>query len=218
MGFLLGIDEAGKGPVIGPLIIAGLLISEKNSGKLRELGVKDSKELSPRKREELFNKIKKLSEDFIILETSSKQLNEEMELENLNTIEIKKMAQIIDSFNGKNPKVFIDAIEANTLKFKNKIISNLKNKEPKIVAENRADQKYPVVSAASILAKVTRDSKIKKLHEKYGFFGSGYPADERTIKFLEELDEESYNEIVRLKWSTSKRILEKKKQKGLGEF
>ncbi len=218
MGFLLGIDEAGKGPVIGPLIIAGVIISEENSGKLRELGVKDSKELSPRKREELFSKIKELSEDFIILETSSKQLNDEMELENLNTIEIKKMAQIIDSFESKNPEVFIDAIEANTLKFKDKIISHLKNKELKIVAENRADQKYPVVSAASILAKVTRDSKIKKMHEKYGFFGSGYPADGRTIKFLEELDEKSYNEIVRLKWSTSKRILEKKKQKGLGEF
>ncbi|MCK4730650.1 MAG: ribonuclease HII [Candidatus Aenigmarchaeota archaeon] len=218
MGFLLGIDEAGKGPVIGPLIIAGVIISEENSGKLREVGVKDSKELSPRKREELFSKIKKLSEDFIILETSSKQLNEEMELENLNTIEIKKMGQIIDSFESKNPEVFIDAIEANTLKFKDKIISHLKNKELKIVAENRADQKYPVVSAASILAKVTRDSKIKKMHEQYGFFGSGYPADGRTIKFLEELDEKSYNEIVRLKWSTSKRILEKKKQKGLGEF
>jgi len=218
MGFLLGIDEAGKGPVIGPLIIAGVLISKENSGKLRELGVKDSKDLSPGKRNELFSKIKKLSEDFIILETSSKQLNEEMELENLNTIEIKKMAQIINSFESKKPEIFIDAIEANTLKFKEKILSKLKNKEVKIVAENRADQKYPVVSAASILAKVTRDSKVKKLHEKYGFFGSGYPADERTIKFLEELDEKSYNEIVRLKWSTSKRILEKKKQKGLGEF
>ena len=218
MVFLLGIDEAGKGPVIGPLIIAGVLISKENSGKLRELGVKDSKDLSPGKRNELFSKIKKLSEDFIILETSSKQLNEEMELENLNTIEIKKMAQIINSFESKKPEIFIDAIEANTLKFKEKILSKLKNKEVKIVAENRADQKYPVVSAASILAKVTRDSKVKKLHEKYGFFGSGYPADERTIKFLEELDEKSYNEIVRLKWSTSKRILEKKKQKGLGEF
>ncbi len=218
MGFLLGIDEAGKGPVIGPLIIAGVLISKENSGKLRELGVKDSKDLSPGKRNELFSKIKELSEDFIILETSSKQLNEEMELENLNTIEIKKMVQIINSFESKKPEIFIDAIEANTLKFKEKILSKLKNKEVKIVAENRADQKYPVVSAASILAKVTRDSKVKKLHEKYGFFGSGYPADERTIKFLEELDEKSYNEIVRLKWSTSKRILEKKKQKGLGEF
>ena len=218
MEFLLGIDEAGKGPVIGPLIIAGVLISKENSGKLRELGVKDSKDLSPGKRNELFSKIKELSEDFIILETSSKQLNEEMELENLNTIEIKKMAQIINSFESKKPEIFIDAIEANTLKFKEKILSKLKNKEVKIVAENRADQKYPVVSAASILAKVTRDSKVKKLHEKYGFFGSGYPADERTIKFLEELDEKSYNEIVRLKWSTSKRILEKKKQKGLGEF
>ena len=98
MGFLLGIDEAGKGPVIGPLIIAGVLISKENSGKLRELGVKDSKDLSPGKRNELFSKIKELSEDFIILETSSKQLNEEMELENLNTIEIKKMVQIINSF------------------------------------------------------------------------------------------------------------------------
>ena len=97
-------------------------------------------------------------------------------------------------------------------------MSIVKNKDIEIVAENYADKNYPVVSAASILAKVTRDAEIKKLHKKYGFFGSGYPGDERTIKFLEKLDKEEYSKIVRLKWATSKNILENKKQKKLGEF
>lgn len=218
MGFILGIDEAGRGAVVGPLVIGGVLISAENEEKLKKLGVKDSKELSPEKREKLFGKIKELSEDFIILKTSAKQLDNEMERKNLNEIEIERMAQIIDSFWLKKPKVFIDAVEANTLKFKGKILSKLKNKNPEIVSENYADKTYPIVSAASILAKVTRDSEIKKLHGKYGFFGSGYPSDERTINFLENLDRKKYDEIVRLKWATSRNILENKKQKKLGEF
>ena len=218
MGFFLGIDEAGRGAVVGPLVIGGVIISEENEKKLKKLGVKDSKELTPGKREELFEKIKELSEDYIILQISAKQIDDEMDIKNLNEIEMERMAQIIDSFSVKKPKVFIDAVEANTLKFKGKVLSRLKNKDLDIVAENHADENYPSVSAASILSKVTRDSEIKKLHEEYGFFGSGYPSDERTIKFLENLDREEYDKIVRLKWATSRNILERKNQRGLGEF
>ncbi len=180
MSFLLGIDEAGRGAVIGPLVIAGILISEENENKLKKLGVKDSKELSPEKREELFDKIKKLSEDFIILKISAKQIDNEMETKSLNEIEIKRIGQIIDSFWLKKPKVFVDAVEANTEKFKNKVLEKLKNKDENIVAENEADNKYVVVGGASILAKVTRDREIEKLHSKYGFFGS-LPYQERIL-------------------------------------
>jgi len=218
MGFLLGIDEAGKGPVIGPLVIAGVLISEENEEKLKKLGIKDSKELSPEKRKKFFEEIKNLSEDFVVLKISAGELNREMDTKSLNEIEIGRIAQIINSFWMKRPKVYIDALEANTKKFKEKILSRLKDKKIEIIAENNADKTYPVVSAASIIAKVTRDSEIKKLHKKYGFFGSGYPSDERTIEFLEKLDREVYNKIVRLKWETSKNILKNKKQRKLLEF
>ena len=98
MGFLLGIDEAGRGAVVGPLVICGLVISEKNEKKLKKFGVKDSKELSPEKREEFFDKIKELSEDFIVLKISAKQIDKEMETKSLNLIEIERITQIINSF------------------------------------------------------------------------------------------------------------------------
>ena len=98
MGFLLGIDEAGKGPVIGPLVIAGVLISEENEEKLKKLGIKDSKELSPEKRKKFSEEIKNLSEDFVVLKISAGELNREMDTKSLNEIEIGRIAQIINSF------------------------------------------------------------------------------------------------------------------------
>ena len=220
MGLLLGIDEAAKGPVIGPLIIAGCLVDEKDEEKLKALGVRDSKELTPRQRENLFSKITAVCKDYYIAGISSKQLNAEMGIINLNQIELARVAKVVNHFKDEKPKLIIDSFEANTVKFAEKLRKLLDNKDMEIVSENRADKNFPIVGAASIIAKVTRDCEIKKLHEKYGDFGSGYPADPRTINFLNKLDEKEFPEIVRMKWSTCERILEDRrhKQKGLGEF
>ncbi|MBN2094553.1 MAG: ribonuclease HII [Candidatus Aenigmarchaeota archaeon] len=222
MVYLLGIDEAGKGPVIGPLIICGCLVKEEDEEKLKILGVKDSKELTPRQREKLSEEIKQVCEDFFIAEITTQQLNSEMGILNLNQIELARVAKIVNNFLEKKPRVVIDSFEANTEKFAQKLRFLLKDKETKIVSENRADKNHPVVGAASILAKVTRDSKIKDLHKTYGDFGSGYPADPRTVNFLGKLEESRFPEIVRLKWSTAERILEARKkrvdQKNLGEY
>lgn len=218
MGLILGIDEAGKGPVIGPLIIAGCLIDEKDEYKLREIGARDSKELTPRQRERMFEKIKNLCLDHFIVEITPKQLNAEMGILNLNQIELARVAKIVNHFSDKKPKVIIDSFEANTEKFAQKLRTLLNDKSLEIVSENRADKNYVTVSAASIIAKVTRDGKIKELHKKYGDFGSGYPADPRTIDFLNKLDEKEFPEIVRLKWSTAERILEKRRHKSLEHF
>ncbi|MGC9310429.1 MAG: ribonuclease HII [Candidatus Aenigmatarchaeota archaeon] len=218
MGLLLGIDEAGKGPVIGPLVIAGCLIDEKDEGKLNELGVRDSKELTPKKRETILAKLRETCADSFVVMITPKQLNAEMDILNLNQIELARVAKIVNHFGDKSPKVVVDSFEANTEKFAEKLRALLKDKSLQIVSENKADKNHPVVGAASIIAKVTRDGEIKKLYEKYGDFGSGYPADPRTIKFLRTLDEKEFPEIVRTKWSTAQRIIEGRKQKGLGDF
>jgi len=218
MDFILGIDEAGRGALIGPLVIAGLLIKKSKEKKLKELGVKDSKKILPKKRIEIDKEIKKIADDYIILKISSKQLNKEMEKRNLNEIEITRIAQIINSFWIRKPKVFIDAIETNTEKFRNKILKKLKNKDIEIITENFADEKFVIVGGASILAKVERDKEISKLHKECGFFGSGYPSDERTVKFLKKIDRNKYNEIVRLKWITSENILKERNQKKLLDY
>ena len=70
-----GIDEAGRGPVVGPLVIAAVVVDESKLSNLETLGVKDSKKLSPKKREELFKEIIRLVDDYFILEISPEEID-----------------------------------------------------------------------------------------------------------------------------------------------
>ncbi len=213
---ILGIDESGRGPVAGPLTICGYLIDEKNISELKNLGVKDSKLLTEKKRSSLAPKLKKLSDDFVILKISAKEID--ISSNNLNALEIERMQHIINMF--RTDKVVIDAPEVNTVNFSRKIMSKVKNKSIKLVSENYADKKYPEVGAASILAKVERDAEIKKLHKKYGFFGSGYPADEITIRFLKDWVKKNkeFPDFVRKRWFTAKWIKEEREQTSMVKF
>ncbi|MCD6367705.1 MAG: ribonuclease HII [Candidatus Aenigmarchaeota archaeon] len=216
---ILGIDEAGRGAVVGPLVIAGAMFYEKDIPKLKALEVRDSKELTPKKREYLENEIKRLALDFVVIRISANKIDELRETRNLNRIEMDYMADIIKTL---RPDVaIIDSPEVNTEKIKNEILGKLKDLEVEIIAENYADKKYPVVSAASILAKVVRDRAIKSLEERLGEeIGVGYPSDERTIKFLKRvLDKyKGYPEFVRKSWTTSQRLKGEKSQKNLSNF
>ena len=116
--------------------------------------------------------------------------------------------------------VVIDSPEVNTKKFSEKIRGKLKNKKVEIVSENYADKKYPEVGAASIIAKQLRDAEIGKLHKKHGFFGSGYPSDEVTVKFLRAWIKKNkeFPNFVRKSWFTVQRLKEEKQQTTLGCF
>ncbi len=215
---VLGIDEAGRGPIIGPMVMCGYLIDSRKKDELKESGVKDSKMLSPARREYLFGKLMELADDFIVVKLSAKKLTGLMNEKNLNKIEIDEMAKMIDLMNPD--KIIIDSPEANTKRFADKIRAKLSNKNVVIVAENYADKKYPVVSAASIVAKVVRDREVKKIEKKLGKpIGSGYPSDEITIKYLEELISSGKdNDYIRKKWITYKRLKNKYSQKKLSSF
>jgi len=215
---ILGIDESGRGPVVGPMVMCGYLVDEKKSGKLRDIGVKDSKMLTPQKRRALFPKLKKMCDDFVLLKISAEEIDKLRTVSNLNKLEIERMQHIINLL--EPDRVIIDAIEANTKKFHAKISSRIKNKGIEIVAENFADKKYHEVGAASIIAKVSRDNEIHKLHRKYGNFGTGYTSDDRTIKFLKDWIEKNkeFPAIVRKSWITAMEIKKAKEQKGLGQF
>jgi len=213
---LCGIDEAGRGPIIGPLVMAGCMIEEKDLPKLKELGVKDSKLLTKSKREELFEKIINLSVHYILIiepEEIDAALNHP-EL-NLNWLEALKIAEIINNL--KPDKAIIDAPSTNIEAFKRYLLNNVENKEINLNLEHKADEKYEVVSAASILAKVTRDREIEKLHKKYGDLGSGYPSDPRTQEFLKK-NWDKYDKIFRKTWETYKRLEKSKKQKSLSDY
>ena len=200
---ILGIDEAGRGPVIGPLVICGLIMDSVNIAELSQRGVKDSKMLSPFLREKLKQDIHSLAEAYELIVISSENIDKER----MNDIELRVVAKLITQFHPN--QVFLDAPTRNCLSYEKKI-RGLLSAEMKVglVVENFADKNYPVVGAASILAKVERDRIISELAEQYGDIGSGYPSDEKTIRFLGEYfhRKKCFPPIVRKRWKTLQRI------------
>lgn len=218
MTIICGADEAGRGPVIGPLVMAGVTIEEKDESKLKNIGVKDSKLLSVSRRELLFDKILDIVRNYKIIIIGPKEVDSELESEdsNLNWLEAKKSADII---NDLGPQVvYLDCPSNNIIAYTNYVMKLVKDKSIKIVSEHKADMRYPVVSAASILAKVTRDKEIQKIKDQIGIdFGSGYPSDPVTKEFLEK-NYNKFPEIFRKTWESYRRVVKDKGQAKLGDF
>ncbi len=114
---------------------------------------------------------------------------------------------------------YVDACDVNCFRYAEMVKNNL-DRVCEIVSEHHADEKFPVVSAASIVAKVTRDRAIATLSKKYGEIGSGYPSDPVTIRFLTTWIDEHKNPppIARKSWKTVGAILAKKSQSSLHDF
>jgi len=206
---IAGVDEAGRGSVIGPLVIAGVSFEENDLSKLMNLGVKDSKLLSPQRRETLVTAIRDLALNCHVVFLSPAEIDIVVEsrrrLHKLNRLEAQAMARVITIL--KPDVVYVDASDVLANRFAEHIAENLSFKL-KIVSEHKADLTYPVVSASSIIAKVERDKMISQLQNKHGNIGSGYPSDSNTIKFLEDWIRKlgSYPDFVRKSWKTSKRV------------
>ncbi len=218
MALILGIDEAGRGPVIGPLVITGISIDEKDIDKLKRLGVKDSKLLSPRQREEMFDKIINAAKGYKTIIIQPEEIDSALKSEslNLNWLEAIKSAEIINFL--KPEKAIVDCPSNNIPAYTNFLKKYLKNIKTELVVEHKADFKYAVVSAASIIAKVTRDNEIKEIQKKIKEpIGSGYPSDPVTVDFLKK-NYDNYPEIFRKEWASWKNINKKKKQKSLKDF
>lgn len=219
----LGIDEAGRGPVVGPLVIAGCLIDEKFEKNLKNLGVKDSKKLTKEKREELEAEIKNIAETFEIIIVPPVEIEDKNARGiKLNELEAIAAAEIINKINKGfgEIKAIIDCPNPNTGTWRDIVLSKIENKSNIIlVCEHKADQNHIATSAASILAKRVRDKEMALLGEKYGNIGSGYCHDPVTIRFIEEnLKKYEGDGIFRKTWETWKTALAKANQKKLDEF
>lgn len=217
MPTILGIDEAGRGPVIGPLVIAGVAIEEGDEKKLTALHVKDSKLLTPKQRTDLYQKILKIAKSYEIIIVPPAEIDFAVRGEdglNLNWLEARKSAEIINKIAPR--KAIIDCPSTNIPEYTS-YIKNLLNTDTELVLEHKADENYVVVSAASIIAKVTRDNEIAELKKKYGNIGSGYPADPATQEFLEE-NWDRCPEIFRKSWASYRNVIKEKGQKKLGEY
>jgi len=220
---IAGLDEAGRGCVLGPLVIAICVIDKSKETYFKDLGVTDSKLLSKSKRKELFEIIKNEAEEYCIKLVSVQELNTKMSRFSLNDIEAEAMVDLISSIKNKVSMIYIDCPDVDPLTFRKRVsILTKKDKYKKVstnnlVVEHKADLNYIVVSCASILAKFTRDSIIEEL---VGKNISGYSSDERTIKYLKDyiIKNKCVPETARLKWDTIDKIIKELYQKKIGWF
>lgn len=194
--------------MIGPLAIAGVAVDRAALRSLSKIGVKDSKKLSRRKREDLYPKIAKIAKSIEVVLVQPKEIDRVVggpKHRRLNYLEAVKVASVLEEL--RPHTAYIDASDVNPKRYAQTIREHL-SFPLKLVCQHKADARYPVVSAASIVAKVSRDRAIARLKTKYGDFGSGYPSDPRTTAFLKNWmrKRESLPPIVRKKWKTLKRL------------
>ena len=199
-----GVDDAGRGSVLGPLVIAGISIERSKIKLLSEMGVKDSKELTPKSREKLYKKIISIVDDFYVAKIPPRVIDKSVSKNELNQLEEKYMAKVIKKLGPQFS--YVDSCDVNPKRFGLHISKMAKT--GKIYSSHHADKKYPVVSAASIIAKVNRDRAIEKLRKIYDL-GSGYPSDPKTMKFINEWVSENGDTpiFVRKSWKPVKLLL-----------
>ncbi|CAF2409409.1 unnamed protein product [Rotaria sp. Silwood2] len=222
--FFLGIDEAGRGPVLGPMVYSAFFCDEDHLSILNDLGCADSKQLTEEIRSSIFAKYEEHKNylGFILKVLSPHMISTCMlrrDKYNLNDISHDAALELIQLVldQGVNVKqVFVDTV-GDPDKYANKI----RSRYPKltITVSKKADSLYPIVSASSICAKVVRDQIVQnwKFHEfeeeKQSIkYGSGYPNDPQTKRFLTESIDKIFGfpKFVRFSWSTASTIIENK--------
>ena len=194
-----GVDEAGRGSLLGPLVIAGVSLKKEKIRKLKSMGIRDSKKLTPLQREKLYKKIIKFVDNYYIAKINPYTIDKSVNKHELNNLEAKYMAKVISKL---NPNIsYVDSCDVNPSRFGKKI-SKLAKKD-RIKSYHNADNRFVIVSAASILAKVNRDRAIKKIQKKHNI-GSGYPSDSKTIVFVKNYlsTKNDIPNFVRSSWKT----------------
>src|ERR671931_1310321 len=141
-----GIDEAGRGSIIGPLVVAGVSIRESKIAQLNEMGVRDSKALTPKARARLFGEIMKVADSVCIHKVNPIEVDDSVSLRGLNRLEAKVMAAVINSIGAD--EVYVDCCDINPERYRDCIGQHLKC-SPKVYSMHHADAINVVVSAAS---------------------------------------------------------------------
>jgi ribonuclease HII len=202
---IAGIDEAGRGPVIGPMVVAGVLVQDRLCEELLAMGVRDSKKLSSKKRERLVGDILRVVDLQHVETIGADQIDERRKGESLNRIEAAAMARILDVLRPDIAQV--GSVDVVCDRFSSMIIAEMTD-PVKIDSVHHAEDRFPAVAAASIIAKVTRDRTVASLRREYGDFGSGYPSDAKTRSFIREwfAKEGSLPPIVRKSWKTTQSL------------
>jgi len=217
---IAGVDEAGRGAVFGDLVIAGVSVESNSIKRLEGLKLKDSKMLTPGQRETLSKKIEKIAKDIIIIKVGACKIDTyRKQGVDLNKLEAMKFAEIISYL---NPSFcYVDCPDTVPSRLE-KYLKTMTKNSGSFFVEHKADENYPIVSAASIIAKVTRDAEVKKICKKHclGNIGSGYPHDPLTVQWMKKWIEKNkeFPDYVRKSWVTSELMIAEKEQSKLGQW
>jgi ribonuclease HII len=221
---ILGIDDAGRGPIIGPMVLAGVLLTNEQEKILKENDVRDSKMLTQASRVIMEKLIKENSVSHKIIKASPELIDGSLSSgTNLNELEAKMAAKIINYLNKdltEQIKVIIDCPSVNVGSWKVSLTKYLERTDNlEISCEHKADANHVSAAAGSILAKVTREEEVSKLKKEFGDFGSGYPSDPKTKEFLVEKGKEFEDSgLFRKTWATWKKAYPENSQGTLDNF
>lgn len=217
--WVIGVDEAGRGPVIGPLIVGAFMAPAEDGTFLRELGVEDSKCLNKKQREQVAQKLRLHAQErgwqWTVVELSPDRIDAAVAVNGLNLLEAEGFGECIASlWTNEHPlELHLDACDVDAVRFGTRVgqaLQALEHEADRIRSWHGADEESPHVAAASILAKTTRDAWMAKFSEAVGFqAGSGYPSDPATKKALPLLLQGATpHPDLRWSWATTKRAWE----------
>lgn len=224
--YIIGADEAGRGPVIGPMVVCAVAMHKDMVDGLTSMGIRDSKKLTPKVRKDLAKRIRNMYiHSLNIIQAEEIDLmRSEMSMNEIEVLAFSRVIlDVVSKVMSMDPTangftIYIDSADVNEDRFgdaiKSSITSIMDNIEIDVISKHRADSTYAIVGAASILAKVKRDDIVEKIAKELERaipgvpLGSGYPSDPRTVAFIREYIRK-YHILpphTRNSWKTVKRL------------
>ena len=209
-----GVDEAGKGAVLGPMVVAA--VACRDDEEFAPLGVKDSKKLTPAKRELIYEELTRRF-PYAVRIVPPGEIDATRRFVTMNVLLARLHAEVIADL--APDRAYVDACDVIASRY-GMMVSHFLTVRCSVVAEHHADETIPAVSAASIVAKVTRDREVALLAEEFGEIGSGYPSDPVTIRYLRDyiMEKGTSPAIARRSWETVCMIIAEKEQRHLFDF
>lgn len=201
---ICGVDEAGRGPVIGPLVVCGVAV--ESDAELRAIGVRDSKKLSASRRAEMEPRIRSIARVEVV-EVQAEEIDVLRESMTMNELEARVFATIIERLSPET--AYVDAADADEAELGRMVQAQLRC-GALMHSRHRADETFPVVSAASVVAKVARDARVREIEAEIGRpIGSGYTSDPKTVSFLRGWigEKGSLPPHTRRSWATSQNLM-----------
>lgn len=215
MSTVLGVDEAGRGPVLGSLFVGAVAVDDTD--RLPD-DLDDSKVLSEQRRQRLAAALESDPAVHIVTrEVTAVEIDRNPR--SLTELVAQTFATAINTFDSEDVTVITDTGEADTERFTTRLANHLEG-DVELLVEVGADGTYPVVSAASVIAKEARERHVDALTERFGEIGSGYPSDPTTRRFLADYVDRhgTVPDCARRSWATCDAILTADEQSDLEAF